>query len=187
MCVDSGRLRTLLVTASPKTRPAIGWREWLALPELGIERIKVKVDTGARSSSLHAYDIHVFTRQGAEWVRFKVHPLQRDSSMTVITEAPLLDHRWVTSSGGHRTLRAVVQTDVLWLGQRWPIELTLVRRDQMGFRMLLGREAVRGRFVVDPARSYVGGRGPRIRKRHANTRSGRSSRSTPPTRRKASP
>jgi len=153
------------VTAPRKLKPVIGWREWLALPDLGIDRVKAKIDTGARSSSLHAYDIDLFTRDHADWVRFKVHPYQRDSSTTVITEAPLLDHRWVKSSGGHRTLRAVVETSVHWMGQIWPIELTLVRRDQMGFRMLLGREAVRGRYVVDPAKSYAGGRGPQVKKK----------------------
>jgi len=170
--------------ANDSRPPVIGWREWAALPELNIPAIKVKVDTGARSSSLHAYDIDVFTRQDAQWARFKVHPLQRDSSLTVITEAPLLDHRWVKSSGGHRTLRAVVQTDVLWMGRQWPIELTLVRRDQMGFRMLLGREAVRERFVVDPGRSYVGGRGLRPDKRRKKKEKTKESKS--PTRKASS-
>jgi len=137
---------------------------------------------GLRRSQARSRATVPFVERGG--ARFKVHPLQRDSSLTVITEAPLLDHRWVKSSGGHRTLRAVVQTDVLWMGRQWPIELTLVRRDQMGFRMLLGREAVRERFVVDPGRSYVGGRGLRPDKRRKKKEKTKESKS--PTRKASS-
>lgn len=146
-----------------KVRPAIGWREWIHLPDLGIEAIKAKVDTGARSSSLHAYDIERFRRGGRRYVRFKVHPLQRDFRTTVRTEAPLVDLRKVRSSSGAVSLRPVILTTIELLDQAWEIEVTLTRRDQMGFRMLLGRQAMRGRFVVDPARSFLGGR-PRKRR-----------------------
>lgn len=137
----------------------IGWREWIALPELGIDRIKVKVDTGARSSSLHAYDIERYVEDGRAMVRFRVHPIQRESRTTVSARAELVDRRSVRSSSGAETLRPVIETDVSFLDRRWPIELTLSRRDEMGFRMLLGRQAVRGRFLVDPGRSFLGGRG----------------------------
>ena len=140
-----------------RERPVIGWREWVALPGLGIEAIKAKVDTGARSSSLHAYDIRRFKRGGRRWVRFKVHPIQRDFRTTAETEAPLIDLRKVTSSSGTASLRPVILTEIELHGQRWEIEITLTRRDEMGFRMLLGRQAVRDRFVVDPGRSFITG------------------------------
>lgn len=137
---------------------AVGWREWTSLPELGIRSVKAKVDTGARSSCLHAYDIRETERQGRTWLLFKVHPLQQNDRYIVECEAPLLEYRQVKSSDGRRELRPVIQTDIELGGLRWPIELTLTRRDAMGFRMLLGREAVRGRFVVDPGRSYLSSR-----------------------------
>ena len=137
-------------------RPVIGWREWVALPQLGIAAIKPKVDTGARSSSLHAFCVEEFSRNGVTYVRFRVHPIQRDSSLTILAEAEVLEYRNVTSSSGERSVRPVIVTDIEALGQRWPIELTLANRDQMGFRMLLGREAIRGRFLVDAGRSFYG-------------------------------
>jgi hypothetical protein len=135
--------------------PTIGWREWLALPELGIRRIKAKVDTGARSSALHAYDMEYFTEQGGRWVKFKVHPVQRNSRIVRACQAQVVDMRNVTSSGGHTTRRPVIITDVELLGQRWQVEITLIARDEMGFRMLLGRQAVRDHFLVDPGRSFA--------------------------------
>jgi hypothetical protein len=138
-----------------KELPKVGWREWVALPELDIQRIKVKVDTGARSSSLHAYDIEVFSRGRRDYVRFTVHPVQRESRTTVHCVAELHEHRHVRSSSGHREYRPIVRTLVELGGERWPIDLTLTTRDAMGFRMLLGREAIRKRFLVDPGRSYL--------------------------------
>lgn len=138
--------------------PVIGWREWVGLPDLGIKQIKVKVDTGARSSSLHAFDLRFFEKEGAPWVRFKVHPLQRKSDKTVRVEAAVLEYRSVRSSSGKATTRPVILTDIKMLGQTWPAELTLASRDEMGFRMLLGREAFRGRFLVDAGKSYYGGK-----------------------------
>lgn len=134
--------------------PTVGWREWLALPELGIGRIKAKVDTGARSSALHAYDIEHFSRLGLNYVKFKVHPVQRNSRIVRTCEAEVIELRKITSSGGHVTLRPVIVTAVELLEQRWQVEMTLVSRDEMGFRMLLGRQAVRNRFLVDPGRSF---------------------------------
>jgi len=133
----------------------IGWREWVALPEIGISRIKAKIDTGARSSSLHAYDMKRFRRRTVPMIRFKVHPIQRDFRAVVEAEAELVDLRKVRSSTGVQTLRPVIKTP-LELGSRtWDIEITLVRRDAMGFRMLLGRQTLRRRLLVDPGRSFV--------------------------------
>ena len=137
----------------------------MGLPDLSIARVKAKVDTGARSSALHAFDLHVVRRRGREIVRFKVHPLQRNTEVTVETEAVVQDYRTVKNSGGISTLRPVIRTLVELGGARWPIELTLVGRDEMGFRMLLGREAVRRRFVVDPGRSFRNGRAGPARRR----------------------
>lgn len=145
----------MIAKKTTRTLRRIGWREWIALPELGVERIKVKVDTGARSSALHAFDVERFEVEGVPWVRFQVHPVQRDAHVTVAAQAPLLDERWVRSSSGRRTFRPVIRTRVRLGESTWPIELTLVRRDLMGFRMLLGRQALRNRFLVHPGRSYL--------------------------------
>lgn len=142
--------------------PVVGWREWVALPELGVDYIKVKVDTGARTSSLHAFDLEESTRDGIAVVRFMIHPEQRRAHPEIPVELPLVARRRVRDSGGRSELRPVVETEVALHGQRWPIELTLTRRDAMGFRMLLGRQAIRNRFLVDPGRSYCAGK--RIRK-----------------------
>lgn len=135
--------------------PIIGWREHVALPELGIPEVKAKIDTGARSSALHAVDIEMFQGDGKMMVRFKVHPYQRDTHRTVFAEAQLIDQREVRNSGGHAQLRPVIQTTVELGAFTFPIELTLTNRDNMGFRMLLGRQAVRGRFLVDAGRSFL--------------------------------
>jgi hypothetical protein len=144
-----------MTTPAKPPKVVVGWREWIALPGLGIPAIKAKIDTGARSSSLHAFDVESFERDGAAWVRFVVHPWQRDGNTTVPAEAPVLEFRHIRSSSGHITHRPVIQTEVELDGRRWPIELTLAARDEMGFRMLLGREAIRRRFLVDPGRSYM--------------------------------
>lgn len=147
--------------------PVIGWREWVGLPGFGVDQIKAKVDTGARSSSLHAFALHAFTRDGQEWVRFSVHPVQRKALKMVVVEAPVLEYRSVRSSSGKSSLRPVVVTQLRLLDKTWPIELTLASRDEMGFRMLLGREAIRGRFLVDAAHSYYGGKPKRKARRPA--------------------
>jgi hypothetical protein len=139
----------------PLELPLIGWREILHLPDLNIKHIKAKIDTGARSSALHAFDLHFFEENKQKKIGFKVHPYQRDSHTTVQTEAILLDHRQVKNSGGHAQIRPVIQT-MVHLGEfTWPIELTLTNRDVMGFRMLLGRQAVRQRFLVHPGHSFI--------------------------------
>jgi hypothetical protein len=141
--------------SSPADRPVIGWREWVGLPDLGVDAIKAKVDTGAKSSSLHAWDVETDDRTGL--VHFNVHPLQDDDSIVVSASAPLVEHREVRSSNGEVDLRPVIRTTALVRGSPFDIELSLSRRDEMGFRMLLGRSAIRRRFVVDPGRSFVGG------------------------------
>jgi hypothetical protein len=135
--------------------PTVGWREWIALPELGVARVKVKVDTGARSSALHAYDMRMHDRRGRPYVTFVIHPLQRTTDRTVSARAEIVALRSVRCSNGQIEIRPVIHTAVALGEQSWPIELTLTNRDEMGFRMLLGRQAIRGRFLVDGGRSYL--------------------------------
>lgn len=133
----------------------LGWREWVALPSLGISRIKAKVDTGARTSALHAFDVDTFTQDELEWARFYIHPMQKSDSDVVCCSAVIVDYRSVRDSGGHSEMRYVVQSDVTIGPETFPIEITLTSRDDMGFRMLLGRTALGSRYVVDPSRSYL--------------------------------
>lgn len=136
-------------------KKTLGWREWLALPEFGIDYIKAKVDTGARTSALHTFYITPFTRDDQPWVRFGIHPDQRSTDKAVDCEAPVADRRMVTDSGGHTEERFVIQTLVKVGDEEVKIEMTLTDRENMRFRMLLGRTAMRGKFTVDPARSYL--------------------------------
>ena len=132
----------------------LGWREWAELPELGVRRIKVKVDTGARSSAIHAFAIE---RPDARRVRFGIRPLQK-SAQEIWCEAEVLEERWVTDSGGNRELRPFIRTPISLGGQRWDIEVSLTERSGMRFRMLLGRTALGGRFTVNPASSFLMGK-----------------------------
>jgi len=142
----------------------LGWREYLDLPDLGLSRIKAKVDTGARTSTLHAVDIEHFREDDRERVRFLVHPQHRCDDLEVICTADVVDRRGVRSSIGHRQHRVVIETKLQLSPELiWPIEVTLTSRSDMRFRMLLGRTALRGHMLVDPGRSYLtGGRPPRV-------------------------
>jgi hypothetical protein len=142
---------------APKpTKPIIGWREYVALPDLKVPAIKAKIDTGARSSSLHAFEIERFRTGGVEMVRFTVHPRQRRRASTAPVEMPLLTEKLVRNPGGREEVRPVIRTMVVWNGISFEADLNLTRRDEMGFRMLLGRQAIRRRFLVDPGRSFLG-------------------------------
>lgn len=132
----------------------VGWREWIGLPELGVDKIKAKIDTGARTSAIHAFEIRLFERNGEKCVSFSLHPVQHRRQPVVRCEARVIDERIVTSSNGERESRYVIETAVKLGDDAWPIELTLTNRDEMGFRMLLGRRALKRRFVVDPGGSY---------------------------------
>ena len=138
-----------------KKYPLLGWREWVSLPGLGIDKIKAKVDTGARTSALHAFSLKPFEQEGKQKIEFAIHPLQHNSDVTIVCTADIIDKRLVTDSGGHSEERYVIQTPLTIAGQTWPIEITLTERENMLFRMLLGRSALRKRFIVNPARSFV--------------------------------
>ncbi len=145
-------------------KAVVGWREWVALPQFDIDAIKVKIDTGARTSAVHAFNIVPFRKHREDWVRFDVHPLQRNDEIYKTCQAPVVDYRWVTNSGGGREKRFVIVTMLRLGADAWPIEVTLTDRDQMGFRMLLGRTAMERRLIVDPALSYCHSKPKRIKR-----------------------
>ncbi len=161
--------------------PVIGWREWISFPQLRVGPIKAKIDTGARSSSLHAFAMVTFEKDGKDYIRFQVHPIQRSAEGAVEVEAEVLEYRHIRSSSGEVVRRPVIVTTVEVLGRSWPIELTLANRDQMGFRVLLGREAFRCRLLVDAGNSYYGGR-PKRRKKKKKPRMGKPEATTQPPR-----
>lgn len=148
----------------PDNLLTLGWREWVSLPDLGIEAIKAKVDTGARTSAIHAFELNTFSDNGRDKVEFRIHPLQKDETTVVTCIADVLDQRVVTDSGGHKEKRFVISTTLSIGSHSWPIEATLTARDNMLFRMLLGRTALKGQAQVNPARSYVIGKKRRTKK-----------------------
>lgn len=143
----------------PKTedKTVVGSEEWCALPLLGIPAIKARIDSGARTTAIHAFNIKSFKRGATPWVSFEVHPLQNNRRTIVRCEAQVLDKRMVKSSSGIAEKRYVIKTTLEHDGKSWEIEITLTNRDSMGYRMLLGREAMIGRILVDPAASFLGG------------------------------
>lgn len=133
----------------------VGWCEVASLPDLGIENIHVKVDTGARSSCLHTFKIEEFTQNDELWVKFWLHPVHKDTDIEQICSAKVADKRVVRNSGGDEQLRYFIVSTIDFNGQHWPIEISLTSRDNMAFRMLLGRTAMHGRIIVDPEASYL--------------------------------
>ena len=141
--------------SKPKERPLVGWREWVALPELSSLPLKAKVDTGARTSTLHAFDLSLGKRNGELWVEFEVHPVQRSRAHAARVAVPVVGLRRVRSSTGHSEQRPVIRTPIRIGDHYYEIDVTLTSRDEMGFRMLVGRAAIRRRFWVDAGRSYL--------------------------------
>lgn len=135
----------------------LGWREWLCLPDLTIPAIKAKVDTGARTSALHAFQLEAYKEAGRDLVRFGIHPLQKRKDIEIFCVAEIIDCRRVSDSGGHHEMRYVIKTPVRLGSHTWDIEITLTDRETMQFRMLLGRTAMAGLFCVDPQASYLTG------------------------------
>ena len=147
--------------AKQRQRITLGWREWVSLPDLGLPHIKAKVDTGARTSAIHAFALKTYEANGRERVEFKMHPNQRDTDTVVVCDAAIIDKRVVTDSGGHKEERLVIETTLQIGEHEWPIEATLTARDDMLFRMLVGRTAMKKRAVVNPGRSYLVGKPPK--------------------------
>ena len=144
--------------SNKKEALCVGWREWVGLPDIGIKQIKAKVDTGARSSSIHAFDIEEYSRSGKDFVKFRVCPIQKSNKKTPVIKARLIDVRNVRDSGGKVTRRPVIET-TLKIGEfEWNIEMTLSNRDEMGFRMLIGRTGIPKDCLVNPHKSYLIGK-----------------------------
>jgi hypothetical protein len=136
----------------------LGWRVWVALPELHLPAIKAKVDTGAKTSALHAFHIEHYQKDSVDMLKFLVHPVQKNLQLVVECHSPILDQRKVIDSGGHTEMRYVIESLVSIGDKSWPIELTLTNRDTMRFRMLLGRRAMKYDAIVEPGASYLNGK-----------------------------
>lgn len=155
------------VSEPPYSSTFTGWREWVGLPEIGVSWLKAKIDTGAQTSALHTTGVEEFVRDGEDWVRFAVHPWQDSELDEVVVERRVHDRRSIRSSSGHSEDRLVVLMDVRLCGRTIPAEVTLTSRDEMVFRMLIGRQALRQGYVVDSAASYLGGKpGAAVRRRN---------------------
>ena len=136
----------------------LGWREWLALPELNIRRIKAKIDTGARTSALHAFFVDPYLKGSQHWIMFGIHPDQHNLDIIVECHAPVKDRRLVSDSGGHINRRYVIETQMILGHSVITAEMTLTNRDSMKFRMLLGRTAIQNNFLINPQASYLMGK-----------------------------
>ena len=133
----------------------IGWREWVALPDFDIEKIKAKIDTGARTSALHAHFLEPYDKNGVPWIRFMVHPFQRNLTIDCECHAKVVDYRKVTDSGGHTEHRYVIHSSVKLGDHSFITEFTLTNRETMQFRMLLGRNTLKDHYVVDSGKSFL--------------------------------
>ena len=140
---------------SLKGKLLVGWCEWCELPNLNLPPLQVKIDSGARTSALHAVDIEAFERDGQKFVKFKIHPHQDDDNVFIACEAAVVDERHITSSNGQKELRYVIKTLCRIGNKAWEIELTLTNRSLMRFRMLLGRRAMEGNIIIDPGAKYL--------------------------------
>ena len=145
------------------SRRTAGWREWVGLDGLGVDSIKAKMDTGARTSAIHAFGVESYRRNGELRVRFSIHPVQNDDTVKVACDEKVADIRTVSNPGGRRERRYIIRTDLSMGGDVWPIELSLTDRDEMGFRLLIGRTAMQGRLLVDPDHSFRLGKKQRAR------------------------
>ena len=146
------------INQPPSNLKTTGWQEWLALPDLSLGAVKAKIDTGAKTSAIFAVNVEPYDNHGEPWVRFETLPLQDNEDFIVDCEARLIDKREVTDSGGHTQSRFVIETIVEIAGEQWPIEVTLSNRAEMRYRMLLGRQAIVGRFMVNPSASFLCGK-----------------------------
>jgi len=153
-----------------RRKEVIGWREWVLLPDLTTVPIRAKIDSGARTSAIHAFNIEPYEEDGDRYVRFDLHPRKRHRAPSVACTAKVADERVVKNSGGHEEHRYVVETRLQIGAQVWPIELTLANRDTMTFRLLIGREALRGKYWVDAGKSYVQELGGAARRRRKTKR-----------------
>ncbi|MFZ2450879.1 MAG: ATP-dependent zinc protease [Methylovulum miyakonense] len=138
--------------------PMLGWREWVGLPNFNIMQIKAKIDTGARSSALHAFAIDPYRKGGERWVMFAIHPIQKNTDAVLECHAPVKDRRVVSDSGGHKQLRYVIDTQLVVGQSVITAEMTLTNRDSMLFRLLIGRTAMDKRFIIAPNASYLQGK-----------------------------
>ena len=148
--------------STKKNKQVVGWREWVSLPDLNLHHIKAKIDTGARTSALHAFSVKGYSKKGVQRVKFLIHPYQNRKDIVKECDAPIIDKRMVSDSGGHKEQRYVILTTLVLGNEAWEIEMTLTNRDTMKFRMLLGRTAMKGKIVVDPGRSFLIGKKPHI-------------------------
>lgn len=142
-----------------KTKKTIGWKEWFGLDCLSLPAIKGKIDTGAKTSSLHAFNIENFYIEDVEYVKFDIHPLQKNKKLVRTCVSRVIDQRMVSDSGGKKEKRFVIKSDLKIGEKKFRIEITLANRDTMAFRMLLGREAIKqAKMMVDPSKSFLQGK-----------------------------